>query len=76
MSKDRAPEVGDVWEYHNGFPNMLITNVSDKAVDCLYCEEDEFKTICFEKDIFAKYSKYLGPSKANIDDLFKTKDEE
>lgn len=76
MSKDITPEVGDVWKYHNCFPNMLITNVSDKAVDCLYCEEDEFKTLCFEKDIFTKNSKYLGKSKANIDDLFKTENEE
>ena len=72
MTEKRMPEVGDVWEYHNGSPNMLITNVSDKAVYCLCCEEDEFKTFCFEKDVFIKHSKYLGHSKASIDDLFKT----
>ena len=70
------PEVGDVWKYHNCSPNMLITNVSDKDVTCLYCEEDEFKTLCFEKDIFIKYGKYLDKSKANINDLFKTENEE
>lgn len=80
MSKD-TPEVGDVWIDTETRFRMTFIMVSD-----YYCEYIEHHTKLVE--FFALYhfdtkyndwkkgKKYLGKSKANIDDLFKTENEE
>ena len=74
MIKD-TPEVGDVWIYHNKMI-MSVIKVKNDEIDCLFYEDKEYKTYSFQKEHFIKYGYYLGKSKANINDLFKTENEE
>jgi hypothetical protein len=77
MSKD-TPEVGDVWEYKYGFDKLHIieTDLPNGYVRVLkkitgkYLQQREY-TLEFFNDC-----RFLGHSKANIDDLFKTENEE
>lgn len=81
MSKDKMPEVGDVWI--DGYNRkILVTDVYD-LINNGYAE-------CIAIDIFRpkilkhflipfdefQFLNYLGESKANINDLFKTENEE
>lgn len=68
MSKDRIPQVGDVWIstktnkkiYITGLGNhVYVVSDSGVASSRWYCD-------------FNKLYTYLGKSKANINDLFKT----
>lgn len=80
MSKDK-PEVGDVWIDKETCFRMTFIMVSD-----YYCEYIEHHTKLVESfDIYridANYNgwkkgkKYLGKSKANINELFKTDEKE
>jgi len=77
MSKD-TPEVGDVWLCEGGF-KAYICNIENGYIHCFtFFREGENN--CYEavlnKKLFLKYHTYLGKSKANIDDLFKTENEE
>lgn len=72
MSKE--PEVRDIWKYKDGAKVYLIM-VDEETVE-------SFTILCggawsgtFQKDEFIKNHTYLGKSKANIDDLFKTENE-
>lgn len=78
MSKD-IPEVGDVWKDDNGYKVLIFKTFMtySEAVS-----ENFAYRIIYNKG-FAAYGykdisnyNYLGKSKANIDDLFKTEDEE
>lgn len=81
MSRD-IPEVGDVWIDKNTRFRMTCIMVSDYY--CQYIEHCE--KLCESFDIYQlnnikstfwqKDKVYLGKSKANIDDLFKTENEE
>jgi hypothetical protein len=76
MSKDK-PEVGDVFEYNDFL--YAIQEVSEKGVIYVQRPKEYFEPFisqtfrcgckCFEK------AKYLGKSKVNISDLFKTENE-
>lgn len=86
MSKDK-PEVGDIFVRIDGTKNIKETN---RRVTSLYkCADgdyiihlaylDEYNSISDEVIFFStmnKHYKYLGKNKANIDDLFKTENEE
>lgn len=77
MSKD-TPEVGDVWEYKYGFDKIYIIEIDLpngyvrvlKKITGKYIQQREYTTEFFND------CRYLGKSKANIDDLFKTENEE
>lgn len=74
MSKD-TPEVGDVWEINSA--KIYITFSHNGFVDsvrhcCSYVYNDRTYTV----NELVRDGKYLGKSKANIDDLFKTENEE
>lgn len=80
MSKD-APEVGDVWEFENHKYHILesrkYNDVFDGVIDGIMCICADFKKFQgFKTKPFLKAAIYLGKSKANIDDLFKTEEEE
>ena len=79
MSKEHiTPQVGDVWEYKYGFDKIHIieTDLSNGYVRVLkkitgkYLQQREYTAEFFND------CRYLGKSKANIDDLFKTENEE
>ena len=73
MSKEHiTPEVGDVWENPKTHHRHIILSIGR-----------DYKCFCDTGGISIKYSydfdetlEYLGKSKANIDDLFKTENEE
>jgi hypothetical protein len=78
MSKD-TPEVGDVWIDKDTHRKIVFVMVSDYY--CEYLEHNE--KLCESFDVYSfitgtnkwkKGKKYLGKSKANIDDLFKTEE--
>ena len=80
MSKD-TPEVGDVWIDKKTYRKIVFVMVSDYYCEYLehnekLCESfDDFRFITGTNE-WKKEKKYLGKSKANIDDLFKTENEE
>jgi hypothetical protein len=77
MSKD-TPEIGDVWI--DEFNHRMYISYSDDSTTCVnvfyktkpYIGLDKITVITKE---FIKAFTYLGKSKANIDDLFKTENE-
>lgn len=81
MSKD-TPEVGDVWLDKETHFRMVCVMVSDYYCEYIehcekLCESFDVYRITNIKDTSWKKGKvYLGKSKANIDDLFKTENEE
>lgn len=70
MSKD-TPEVGDVWINKTGSKKYYVVSVSNKYVYCLV------KGLGISTKYYALFQNYtyLGKSKANIDNLFKTENE-
>lgn len=75
MSKQREPQVGDVWEYQNG-KKVHIIMVDEETVESFAISGGSAWSGTFQKDEFQKQHKYLGHSKANINDLFQTENEE
>lgn len=81
MSKD-TPEVGDVWIDKETYARMVFVNVNDFYYEYLehwekLCESfDVYRINDIKNTSWKKGKKYLGKSKANIDDLFKTENEE
>ena len=82
MSKEHiTPEVGDVWIYDEDNKKYLIVEIGRKEdvffgwVDGILGLSESFKKTWFRKDKFPQVANYLGKSKANIDDLFKTERE-
>lgn len=76
MSKDK-PEVDDVWcENKNNNIRYHITNVGE-AIVSYSCKGGIGISPCSSFiERFVEECAYLGKSKANIDDLFKTENEE
>jgi len=74
MSKD-TPQVGDVWVSQNG--HKVHVDVTDNIVTSFYYSGlyRLCKKIVVTKEFVKAYT-YLGKSKVNIDDLFKTENEE
>ena len=77
MSKD-TPEVGDVWI--DKFKNRMFVSYTDKtttAFNIIFKRGntglDKYTVLTKE---FVQTFTYLGKSKASIDDLFKTENEE
>lgn len=78
MSKEHiTPEVGDVWQYRYGLDKVHILSILSDRIRCVllidkrFVQQREYLTERFLEDY-----RYLGKSKANIDDLFKTENEE
>lgn len=77
MSKD-TPEVGDVWVFKSLDIKVRIIYADEQTIEYIYyspCIDFIKKNSTDFKD-FIKLYKYLGKSKANINDLFKTDNEE
>lgn len=76
MSKDRTPEVGDVFQSNEDKDVRLhITGKNNVGFEAVVSDKKEIWDIdswYFDE----KYYTYLGKSKVNIDDLFKTENEE
>ena len=77
MSKE--PEVGDVWENNGTLIYLEQVGEEDNKED-IYCFikfKNRVKAFggVYTKSYIKKTMKYLGKSKANIDDLFKTENE-
>ena len=80
MSKD-TPEVGDIWI--DGYNRkILVTDVYDLInngyAECIAIDifrPEILKSFSIPFDVF-QFLNYLGKSKANINDLFKTENEE
>ena len=72
MSKDK-PEVGDVFE--NGFCKAVIIQTYYKQLRYMV-KDGRCKLLQYKKrspkDFLSIYKTYLGKSKVNIDDIFKT----
>lgn len=80
MSKD-TPEVGDVWEYQNLKYHIVEKGTYEDFFDGLVdgvkvINEQLLKREGLKTKYLVKEGKYLGHSKANINDLFKTENEE
>ena len=76
MSKD-TPEVGDVWELANGSIFHYKYYILEVRVWSDYIEVLSNSMVKTQKNRnFFKNCIYLGKSKANINDLFKTENEE
>lgn len=82
MSKEK-PEVGDVFKVYNFYLNTTykyyITGFYDNFVETVYLWEHNGKQMFqgvmnYKKEDFDKMI-YLGKSKVNINDLFKTENE-
>lgn len=80
MSKDRTPEVGDVWRpKNNEYSRVIVTYYSDEFAVLLIAIRYAGilqKIKKYHKRWFVNNYTYIGKSKANIDDLFKTENEE
>ena len=79
MSKD-TPEVGDVWE-HNGtliYIEQIGEKYNKEFVYCFIKLKNSVRAYghIYTKTYIKRTIKYLGKSKTNIDDLFKTENEE
>ena len=76
MSKD-TPEVGDVWEIKGTDTLFHIEAVEGAFVTVwqMYVPQIAFERVV-DKELLKKHCKYLGKSKSNINDLFKTENEE
>lgn len=75
MSKDRLPEVGDVWFEEPTEITFVILSVTDNGGYVYAKYFDGFRDVGFiEREEFKKLT-YLGKSKANINDLFEVQDD-
>ena len=76
MKEHITPEVGDVWLHSSGC-KYVITMIDIQHLNaCSRIWEDGWCDKFWYNDAFTEYNTYLGKSKANIDDLFKTENEE
>lgn len=77
MKEHIAPEVGDVWI--DKFKNRMFVCYSDKtttAFNIMFRVNQGLDKYTVLTKEFVKEYTYLGKSKANINDLFKTENEE
>lgn len=71
ISKD-TPEVGDIWINKTGTKKYYVVSLGNNYV---YCLVKGLGISTKYYDLFRNYT-YLDKSKANINDLFKTENEE
>ena len=74
MKDHITPEVGDVWEYADG--HRVYVFDTENMICALAMVKGGLCYDGFKERKFLELHKYLGKSKANIDDLFKTENEE
>jgi hypothetical protein len=75
MSKD-TPEVGDIWiEKDDKYKKYIILS-ANYITQTITVLDKHFWKSGFSYEMFTEYFTYLSKSKANIDDLFKTENEE
>ena len=87
MSKDREPEVGDVWKHKRNESLLYIIEVGANFITFLGCNDDVYPHKTYKRYYVNSFSsldgdprytyftedyEYKGKPKANIDDLFKT----
>lgn len=72
MKEHITPEVGDVWVNKTGTKKYYVVSLGNNNVYCLV------KGLGVSTKYYALFQNYtyLGKSEANIDDLFKTENEE
>lgn len=80
MSKDKMPEAGEVWQpKNNEYSRVIVTYYSDEFEVLLIAIRYAGilqKIKKYHKKWFVNNYTYIGKSKANINDLFKTENEE
>lgn len=81
MKEHITPEVGDVWAFNSDNTKFVIINVLEwnqtdveTVYQILYLMKGWYFCEHMKMENF-RYCTYLGKSKANIDDLFKTENE-
>ena len=74
-NKQKQPEVGDVWENILTGQRVNIFYVDKKEIRAWMSFNNSIHLFDFYYEKFIKGMKYLGKSKANINDLFKTENE-
>ena len=78
MKEHITPEVGDIWELKS--LEVIVRIIYVDGIDVEFCYYipciDFIKKDKTDYKTFKKLYKYLGKSKANINDLFKTENEE
>jgi hypothetical protein len=76
MSKD-TPEVGDVWKHNQDGFIFCVTYIENELYKWAHSvwQDGSIHKIYYGGFFTNRYT-YLGKSKANIDDLFKTENEE
>lgn len=75
MSKDRTPEVGDVWIDKDDKYKKYIIISTDYRTQTITVIDKQFWKSGFSYELFIKYYAYLGKSKANIEQLFEVENE-
>lgn len=73
MGKD-TPEVGDIWANKTTGDRVHVKLSLTTIIYAWYKVGDTIYTYDFDRDMFLKAFTYIGKSKANIDDLFKTEE--
>lgn len=77
-----TPEVGDVWEITEDRKRVVLVkedtleDVFEGVVNGMLAINEDYKRTWYKKHKLAKVAVYLGKSKTNINDLFKTENEE
>lgn len=71
-----TPEVGDVWIDNDAEYKKYIILSADYRTQTVTVLDKHFWKSGFSYEVFIKYFTYLGKSKANINDLFQTENEE
>lgn len=75
MSKEK-PEVGDVWEVSGaGGTTRFIITYQDGDEDFVLLYRNGEVKLLITAEMIIKYAKYIGKSKANINQLFEVQDE-
>ena len=76
MSKDK-PEVGDVWINTETKAKFLVLDFIKSSEDfVMFNQQTKCTKLLDLRANLPRQFKYLGKSKANINDLFKTENEE
>ena len=77
MKERITPEVGDVWIVEETNVSFYIEGVEEDVIIALQSVGKMLlHEIMIDTEVLHKHCTYLGKSKANINDLFKTENEE
>ena len=68
------PEVGDVWELHGVIDYILEVNEKTMLVFYFNKSSKKFMMCIYRIKDYLRHAKYLGKSKANINELFEVQD--